>query len=73
MTAMSIWPGSPSPLGATSNGSGVNFALFSEHATEVKLCLFDSPDATLESHRAAREDQSGLACLPAGLIIGFPS
>jgi pullulanase/glycogen debranching enzyme len=39
MTAISIWPGSLSPLGATFNGGGVNFSLFSEHATKVKLCL----------------------------------
>jgi hypothetical protein len=73
MTAMSIWPGSPSPLGATSNGNGVNFALFSEHATEVKLYLFDFARrrGRVAAHRAAREDQSGLARLSAGLIIGF--
>lgn len=34
-------PGSPYPLGATWNGEGVNFALFSEHATGVELCLFE--------------------------------
>ena len=37
--AMSMWPGSPSPLGATFNGRGINFSLFFEHATKVKLCL----------------------------------
>src|SRR5512147_213533 len=37
-----IWPGSPYPLGATWDGQGVNFALFSENATMVELCLFDS-------------------------------
>jgi glycogen operon protein len=36
-----ILPGSPSPLGATWNGRGVNFALFSDHAEKVELCLFD--------------------------------
>jgi glycogen operon protein len=36
-----IWPGRPYPLGATWDGSGVNFALFSEHAERVELCLFD--------------------------------
>jgi glycogen operon protein len=42
-----IWPGKPYPLGASYNGVGVNFALFSEGATKVELCLFDSPtDAT---------------------------
>lgn len=37
---MRVWPGSSTPLGATWDGSGVNFALFSEHATGVELCLF---------------------------------
>ena len=37
-----VWPGKPYPLGATWDGSGVNFAIFSEHATKVELCLFDS-------------------------------
>lgn len=36
-----IWPGKPYPLGATWDGNGVNFALFSENAKEVELCLFD--------------------------------
>ena len=35
-----IWPGRPYPLGATWDGTGVNFALFSENATGVELCLF---------------------------------
>jgi glycogen operon protein len=51
VTGLSVWPGKPSPLGATFDGSGVNFALFSEHATKVELCLFDSPAATSESAR----------------------
>ncbi len=38
---MRVLPGSPDPLGATWDGEGVNFALFSEHATCVRLCLFD--------------------------------
>ncbi len=36
-----IWPGRPYPLGATWDGGGVNFALFSQHAEKVHLCLFD--------------------------------
>jgi isoamylase len=36
-----VWPGSPYPLGATWDGKGVNFALFSAHAEKVELCLFD--------------------------------
>ena len=39
-----IWPGKPYPLGATWDGEGVNFALFSENAKEVILCLFDDDD-----------------------------
>jgi glycogen operon protein len=39
---MRIEPGSFHPLGATWDGRGVNFALFSEHATAVDLCLFDA-------------------------------
>lgn len=48
---MRIWPGRPSPLGATWDGKGVNFAIFSEHATQVDLCLFDSAGSHRESHR----------------------
>ena len=38
---MELWPGNPSPPGATWDGQGTNFALFSERATSVDLCLFD--------------------------------
>ncbi|HEU5143556.1 MAG TPA: glycogen debranching protein GlgX [Dermatophilaceae bacterium] len=38
---MEIWPGSSYPLGATYDGSGVNFALFSEVAERIELCLID--------------------------------
>src|SRR5688572_6532434 len=36
---MQTWPGHPYPLGATYDGSGTNFALFSEVAERVELCL----------------------------------
>src|SRR5918997_2820252 len=42
---MDIWPGKPHPLGATYDGSGVNFALFSEVAERVELCLIDENNA----------------------------
>ncbi|MGN6547661.1 MAG: glycogen debranching protein GlgX [Aureliella sp.] len=48
---MRIWPGRPYPLGATWDGRGVNFALYSENATKVELCLFNSPEDTKESVR----------------------
>src|ERR1700756_5369748 len=37
-----VLPGKPYPLGATWDGTGVNFALYSEHATGVELCLYDN-------------------------------
>jgi glycogen operon protein len=37
-----IWPGRSYPRGATWDGEGVNFALFSEHAEKVELCIFDA-------------------------------
>jgi isoamylase len=40
-----VWPGQPYPLGATYDGSGTNFALFSEVAEKVDLCLFDDAGA----------------------------
>ena len=58
---MRVWPGRPYPLGATWDGGGVNFSLFSEHATKVELCLFDSPDAERESQRVALPDQTDMA------------
>jgi isoamylase len=43
-TSLRQWPGQPYPLGATWDGAGVNFALFSENATGVELCLFNGAD-----------------------------
>jgi isoamylase len=40
------WPGSPYPLGATYDGAGTNFTLFSEVAEKVELCLFDGDEET---------------------------
>jgi glycogen operon protein len=51
-------PGHPYPLGANWDGKGVNFAIFSEHATRVELCLFDSVEATKESHRIPLTEQT---------------
>ncbi len=44
-------PGKPHPLGATWDGEGVNFALFSQHAAGVELCLFESASSPAESAR----------------------
>jgi glycogen operon protein len=67
---MRVWPGRSYPLGATWDGGGVNFALFSEHATKVELCLFDSAEATRESQRivpAEHTDQVWHCYLPDAL------
>ena len=53
------WPGKPYPLGATWTGDGVNFALFSEAAAAVELCLFDNPDSPRESHRVPMRERDG--------------
>src|SRR5207302_854642 len=51
MTPVKIWLGYPYTLGATWLGNGVNFAIFSENATSVDLCLFDNIDAAQENIR----------------------
>jgi isoamylase len=53
-----VWPGRPNPLGATWDGGGVNFALFSEHATSVELCLFDTIEDREESSRVLLKEQT---------------
>src|SRR4029078_3355717 len=57
---MRVWPGDPYPLGATWTGVGVNFALFSEHAEKVELCLFDAADATKETARIALPEHTDM-------------
>jgi isoamylase len=46
-----FYPGKPFPLGATWDGQGVNFALYSENAESVELCLFDSANGKKETTR----------------------
>src|SRR3984893_11875962 len=58
MTTVQTWPGKPYPLGATWLGNGVNFAIFSEHATEVHLCLFDNLDSPKENVRIPLRKQT---------------
>ncbi|HKZ04790.1 MAG TPA: glycogen debranching protein GlgX [Methylomirabilota bacterium] len=74
---MRVWPGRPYPLGATWDGAGVNFALFSENATKVELCLFDSAEDPREARRVVLEeytDQVWHAYLPdvqPGQLYGY--
>ena len=46
-----IAEGSPFPLGATWDGEGVNFSIFSEHATGVELCLFTKDEDAVPTER----------------------
>ena len=74
---MRVWPGQPYPLGATWDGEGVNFAIFSENATAVELCLFDGPDDAVERQKLwlrERTDQVWHCYLPdarPGLLYGL--
>jgi isoamylase len=58
--AYRIWPGKPAPLGATWDGTGVNFAIYSAHATAVDLCLFDSAYADREIVRLPLTERTNL-------------
>ncbi|HYU41959.1 MAG TPA: glycogen debranching protein GlgX [Vicinamibacteria bacterium] len=57
---MKIRPGSPYPLGATWDGEGVNFALFSENGTGVELCLFEGSKGNDEMARVHVTEQTDL-------------
>ncbi|MGE5488886.1 MAG: hypothetical protein ACM3ZB_13810 [bacterium] len=46
-----VLPGRSYSLGATWDGTGVNFALFSEHAESVELCRFDASNPSAETDR----------------------
>ena len=54
-----IWPGRPYPLGSMWDGEGVNFALYSEHAEKVDLCLFD-PSGKRELFRVSLPEQTDM-------------
>ena len=60
---MQIWPGRPYPLGATYDGAGVNFALFSEVADKVELCLIadDGTESRIELVDLQQVHVTGLA------------
>ncbi|MDB5806483.1 MAG: glycogen debranching protein GlgX [Betaproteobacteria bacterium] len=71
-----VWPGRPYPRGATWDGEGVNFALFSEHAERVELCVFDA-NGRREIQRIAvkeRTDEVWHCYLPEarpGMLYGY--
>lgn len=55
---MRVWPGLPYPLGATWDGRGVNFAIFSENASSIELCLFETETDDVESKRIKLPEQT---------------
>ena len=54
-----VWPGRPNPRGATYDGGGVNFAVWSSVATRVEVCLYDSADPTRETDRFDLTETTG--------------
>jgi len=56
---MTIEHGKPYPLGATPRDGGVNFAVFSAHATRITVCLFDSIESMACSHELDLPDREG--------------
>ena len=58
-----VWPGSPYPRGATWDGEGVNFAIFSEYAHKVELCIFDYAGRR-ELQRIELKERTGEEYLP---------
>ncbi len=58
MPPFRVLPGRPHPLGATWDGHGVNFAVFSENAESVELCFFDRTDPRKEIERIRVREQT---------------
>ncbi len=75
--ASDVWPGVPYPLGATYDGKGVNFAVYSEHAEWVEVCLFDAHDPSRELQRLRLTDVTShvwhgyVPGLKPGALYGF--
>ena len=57
---MRVWPGKPYPLGAVWDGHGTNFAIFSEYATGVELCLYDRPGDAEPSVRVSLRERTNM-------------
>src|SRR5215216_2098503 len=74
---ITTYPGKSFPLGATWDGKGVNFTLYSENATGVELCLFNSPEDEVETAKIPITEYSELIWhiyipgLKPGQLYGF--
>lgn len=77
MNSFRLWHGNSYPLGANWDGEGTNFALFSEHAEKVELCLFDGEDPMLEVARIQLKERTDhvfhgyLPDVKPGMLYGF--
>ncbi|MEL6452180.1 MAG: glycogen debranching protein GlgX [Pseudomonadota bacterium] len=76
MTALHILSGRPTTFGAHHDGDGVNFAVFSAHASRIELCLF-TPDGARETTRLTLPERTGpvwhgyVPGLPVGTVYGY--
>ena len=76
-SASPVWLGSPAPLGATVDAGGTNFAIYSEGADRVELCLFDSPKDPVETDCIVLPERTGhvwhgyLPGVGAGQVYGY--
>jgi glycogen operon protein len=74
---ITVYPGSPFPLGATWDGQGVNFAVYAENATGVDLCLFENLEEETESVKVRVKERSNhvwhayIPDLKPGQLYGF--
>ncbi|HSP81162.1 MAG TPA: glycogen debranching protein GlgX, partial [Myxococcaceae bacterium] len=59
MIRAEVLPGRPYPLGATYQGNGVNFAIFSEHARKMEVCIFDPQNPARELRRYTLLEHTG--------------
>jgi glycogen operon protein len=72
-----IWPGRPTPLGASFDGEGTNFAVYARHADALDLCLFDPDDPAREVRRVRMRERTGhvwhayLPGLRPGALYGY--
>ncbi len=77
MASSDIWRGRPYPLGATFDGRGVNFAVYSSIATKVEICVFDPKDPARELLRFELPEITGHIWhgyapeLSAGILYGL--
>ncbi|HEX8436382.1 glycogen debranching protein GlgX [Archangium sp.] len=77
MKRAEVLPGKPYPLGATYQGNGVNFAVFSEHARKMEVCLFDPKEPSRELSRYVLPEQTQhvwhgfVPGLQTGTLYGF--